>query len=188
MDMKVGPDDVADTLLARENITDPTSRQTDNGLDRSVMPASAWNARVSDLMEQWPMQKLAIDMVEFAEELHQALPIAGNPPGLTIESLCLKLMQLEASLTTLLARSGINRADPIDLASDADSHHNTAGRRASHGVPETVVQNLSSTWTLNGQLLRPAMVVVSPAQPEQRSAGAVTSVSSSSPTKANRHD
>ncbi len=149
---------------------------------QAALPGPVRPAWVPDFIEQWPMQKIAIDMVDFAEELHRCLAVASGSHTHVARSLCLTLIQLDASLTKLLARSGIERDDPTGSAFDPHSHQEVVQQPLSGNGPGTVVRALSSSWTLNGQLLRPAMVVVSTARPDKRPAVTMTVVSPSHAT------
>ncbi len=128
----------------------PPDRAVPSLLAKAPAPMT-WESGMS---EHWPMQAIASDMVEFAEMLHRLLqaPAIGRLPD--------KVKELEQGLITLLAQNGIERRDPIGSAFDGRCHQKIAERRISACLPGTVVQTLSSAWTLNDQLLRPAMVVV----------------------------
>lgn len=117
--------------------------------------------------EAWPMQKIVTDMIDFAEELHRSLllvPSIQQAPA--IRGYLLTLAQLEAKLEMLLARSGVERDDPTGSSFDPASHQKMAEQCMSGEIPGTVIRACSSTWTMNGQLLRPAMVIVSVASPD----------------------
>lgn len=136
-------------------------------------------ARPLDYFEPWPMQKIVTDMVEFAEELHRGLlAVAGIGQAPASKGLPLTLMQLEAKLERLLTRSGVERDDPTGSTFDPTRHQKIAEDRMSDEIPGTVVRALSSTWTLNGQLLRPAMVIISAVSPVDIITGANSFASS----------
>jgi molecular chaperone GrpE len=63
----------------------------------------------------------------------------------------------------LLERNGIRRDDPTGAAFDPNLHQAMAEQESGEHPPGTVIQAWSAAWTLNGRLLRPAMVVVSKA-------------------------
>jgi molecular chaperone GrpE len=68
---------------------------------------------------------------------------------------------IERSFVGLLERNGIVRHDPTGAAFDP-ALHQAMDQTASIAHPAgTVLQSWTSAWTLNGRLLRPAMVVVS---------------------------
>ena len=127
------------------------------------MPAPARAAQVSDISGQWPVQLIATDMVEFAEMLHRRLQsVSGRSGGKAPAAAQLHetFRELEDGLIILLARNGIERTDPIGSLFDQRCHQKVGERRLSGCTPGTVVQTLSSAWTLNDQLLRPAVVIV----------------------------
>jgi molecular chaperone GrpE len=70
---------------------------------------------------------------------------------------------VERSFVSLLERNGINGDDPVGKPFDANLHQAMAEQATDEHPPGTVVQAWSRAWTLNGRLLRPAMVVVSKA-------------------------
>jgi molecular chaperone GrpE len=77
------------------------------------------------------------------------------------------LLGIERSFIGLLERNGIRREDPTGSAFDPNLHQAMAGRESAEQAPGTVLQAWTHGWTLNGRLLRPAMVVVAKA-PDSR--------------------
>ena len=71
---------------------------------------------------------------------------------------------VERSFVSLLERNGINADDPVGKPFDANLHQAMAEQATAEHPPGTVVQSWSRAWTLNGRLLRPAMVVVAKAE------------------------
>jgi molecular chaperone GrpE len=115
-----------------------------------------------DDARQYGTQKLAADVVEAAENLRrglQSIPDASSRHGL-VERLYDGFVGVERSFVAMLERNGIKRHDPTGTAFDAASQQAMAEQETSLQPAGTVVQALTSTWTLNGRLLRPAMVVV----------------------------
>jgi molecular chaperone GrpE len=111
------------------------------------------------------VQKFASDVVEAAENLRRgllSLPPAydGEPPILA--KLRAGFLGVENSFLGLLERNGIVREDPLGTAFDPQRHE-AMSQAESSSAPGTVLQAMSSAWTLNGRLLRPAMVVVAKA-------------------------
>ena len=60
----------------------------------------------------------------------------------------------------LLERNGIKREDPTGTAFDPNLHQAMSEQDSAEHPPGTVIQAWTPAWTLNGRLLRPAMVVV----------------------------
>lgn len=91
---------------------------------------------------------------------------ACNPslPGPGEPALVAKLREgfegIERSFLALLERNGIVATDPTGAAFDPNLHQAMAEQETTEHPPGTVIQTWSLAWTLNGRLLRPAMVVV----------------------------
>lgn len=113
---------------------------------------------------QYAIQKFAGDVVEAAQNLRrglEALPVQeeGEPELLT------KLREgfegVERSFLGILERHGVVRKDAQGQPFDPELHQAMAEQPAPEGVaPGTVLQAWTPAWTLNGRLLKPAMVVV----------------------------
>ncbi len=119
-----------------------------------------------DETRQYAVQKFAKDVVEAAENLRRGLGSLPAPePGES--EIVTKLRDgfegVERSFVSLLERNGINGDDPVGKPFDANLHQAMAEQATDEHPPGTVVQAWSRAWTLNGRLLRPAMVVVSKA-------------------------
>ena len=69
----------------------------------------------------------------------------------------------ERSFVGTLERNGIKREDPVGQPFDPNLHQAMAEQDSELHAPGTVLQAWSKAWTLNGRLLRPAMVVVAKA-------------------------
>lgn len=170
-----GLDGVPLTLTAEK------ARQSDHGRIANLevelfemrdkwMRAEAENANVRarakrDVEEakQFSMQRFATEVVEVADNLNRGLdsipPIDGDQAGLmtTIRD---GFAGVERSFVAMLERNGIRRADPTGIAFDAASHQAMGEQESSAHASGTVLLAITPSWTLNGRLLRPAMVVV----------------------------
>ncbi len=119
-----------------------------------------------DDTRQYAVQKFAADVVEAAENLRRG--IASLPQGETgLPEIVVKVREglegVERSFIGTLERNGIKRDDPVGHAFDPNLHQAMAEQESELHPPGTVMQSWSSAWTLNGRLLRPAMVVVAKA-------------------------
>ena len=131
-----------------------------------------------DEARRFAVQKFATDVVEAAENLHRG--IESLPPASAHETEILSRLRegfsgIERSFVGLLERNGIKRQDPTGCAFDAGLHQAMDEQPSASHPPGTVLQAWSSAWTLNGRLLRPAMVVVATApgrRPTQSASGA----------------
>ena len=112
----------------------------------------------------YAIQKFAHDVVEAAENLRRGLD-ALPPPAPDENELLTKLRGgfegVERSFLALLERNGIARRDVQGEPFDPEFHQAMAEQPATGGAaPGTVLQAWTPAWTLNGRLLKPAMVVV----------------------------
>ncbi len=134
------------------------------------MRAEAENANVRsrarkdiDDTRQYAVQKFATDVVEAAENLKRgidSLPPASDDQPAILAKVREGLEGVERSFVGTLERNGIKRDDPVGQPFDPNLHQAMAEQESETEAPGTVIQAWSKAWTLNGRLLRPAMVVV----------------------------
>jgi molecular chaperone GrpE len=68
---------------------------------------------------------------------------------------------VERAFVAMLERHGVQKQDAAGKPFDPELHQAMAEQPAPEGVePGTVIQAWTPAWTLNGRLLKPAMVVV----------------------------
>ena len=137
------------------------------------MRAEAENANVRararkdvDDTRQYAVQKFATDVVEAAENLKRGIdslpPATADQPAI-VGKVREGLEGMERSFISTLERNGIKREDPVGQAFDPNLHQAMAEQESETHAPGTIIQAWSQAWTLNGRLLRPAMVVVAKA-------------------------
>ena len=115
----------------------------------------------------YAIQKFARDVVEAAENLRRGLdalpPAAEEEPDL-LAKLRNGFEGVERSFLSLLERNGIQKKDVVGDPFDPELHQAMAEQPGPEGVvPGSVLQAWTPAWTLNGRLLKPAMVVVATA-------------------------
>lgn len=141
------------------------------------MRAEAENANVRararkdvDDTRQYAVQKFATDVVEAAENLKRGIdslpPASADEPAI-VGKVREGLEGVERSFISTLERNGIKREDPVGQPFDPNLHQAMAEQETETQVAGTVLQAWSKAWTLNGRLLRPAMVVVAKAPVEE---------------------
>jgi molecular chaperone GrpE len=110
------------------------------------------------------VQKFARDVVETAENLRRgldSLPAAEEGESAIVAKLREGFAGVERGFVAVLERHGVQRVDATGTAFDPELHQAMSEQPAPEGVvPGTVIQAWTPAWTLNGRLLKPAMVVV----------------------------
>jgi molecular chaperone GrpE len=103
-------------------------------------------------------------VVETAENLRRGLD--SLPPAQEGEDELLAKLRngfegVERAFVAMLERHGVQRREAQGQPFDPELHQAMAEQPAPEGVePGTVMQAWTPAWTLNGRLLKPAMVVV----------------------------
>jgi len=120
--------------------------------------------READEARQFAVQKFARDVVETAENLRRGLdslpPAAEDEPEL-LAKLRNGFAGVERGFVAMLERHGVQKHDAAGKPFDPELHQAMSEQPAPEGVePGTVIQAWTPAWTLNGRLLKPAMVVV----------------------------
>jgi molecular chaperone GrpE len=116
------------------------------------------------------VQAIARDMAEVGENLRRGLDSLPKPttdePEM-VSRLREGFASIERSFLAALERNGVRRDDPTGAAFDPNLHQAMAEQENAEHPPGTVLQAWTPAWTLNGRLLRPAMVVVAKAVPAE---------------------
>lgn len=119
-----------------------------------------------DDTRQYAVQKFATDVVEAAENLKRGIdslpPVTPDLPAI-VAKVREGLEGVERSFVGTLERNGIKCEDPHGKPFDPNLHQAMAEQESEAFTPGTIIQAWSKAWTLNGRLLRPAMVVVAKA-------------------------
>lgn len=174
----VSPDDLMQAATTRiAALEAEVSEMKDRWMrsEAEIANVRARSRREVDETRQYAVQKFATDVVEAAENLRRGItslpaPEPGQPEivGKVREG----LEGVERSFLSILERNGVRREDPTGAAFDPNVHQAMAEQESEAHKPGTVMHAWSSVWTLNGRLLRPAMVVVAKAPPAEISASA----------------
>jgi len=169
----VDPDDTASAAEpaaeAEPATIEQLTRERDEMRDRwmrseaEIANVRARAKRDVDDTRQYAVQRFATDIVEAAENLRRGLSSlpaaeAGEPDIVT--KLREGLEGVERNFTSILERHGIKRTDPTGQPFDANFHQAMSEQPSAEHEPGTVMQAWTQAWTLNGRLLKPAMVVV----------------------------
>lgn len=122
--------------------------------------------RDADDARLYAVQKFARDVVESADNLRRGLdtlPAQADGEPDIVGKLRDGFEGVERSFLSVLERNGIARVDAVGKPFDANLHQAMAEQPSAEHPPGTVIQAWTAGWTLNGRLLRPAMVVVAKA-------------------------
>jgi molecular chaperone GrpE len=114
-------------------------------------------------------QKFAGDMVDAAENLKRgldSLPAETPEEPRSLSGLRSGLIEIERSFVDVLQRNGVSREDPTGAVFAPEMHQAIGHREVSTQPAGTVAHAVSPVWTLNGRLLRPAVVLVASAPPD----------------------
>ncbi|HUZ63180.1 MAG TPA: nucleotide exchange factor GrpE [Acetobacteraceae bacterium] len=124
--------------------------------------------REVDEARLYAVQKFAADVAEVAENLRRgldSLPAAEADEPALVARLREGFAGIERSFLGTLERHGIRSDDPTGAPFDPNLHQAMAEQDSAEHPPGTVLQAWTRGWTLNGRLLRPAMVVVAKTAP-----------------------
>lgn len=107
---------------------------------------------------RFALDRFVADLAPVRESLEMGLGAAGGEgaKGALAEGLAMTLKQLDQ----VLAKYGVALVDPVGAAFDPELHEAMQTVPSDQAAPDTVVQVLQKGLTLNGRLLRPALVVV----------------------------
>jgi molecular chaperone GrpE len=119
--------------------------------------------REVDEARLYAVQKFARDVVEAAENLRRGIDSLPKPqphePDI-VTRLREGFEGVERSFVGVLERNNIVAEDPLGKMFDANLHQAMGEQPSDQHPPGTIIQAWSRGWTLNGRLLKPAMVVV----------------------------
>lgn len=119
-----------------------------------------------DETRQYAVQKFARDVAEAAENIKRGLdsiPARTEGEADIVGKLRDGFEGVERSFVALLERNGVVRTDPTGALFDPNLHQAMAEQETAEHPAGTVIQAWTNAWTLNGRILRPAMVVVAKA-------------------------
>ncbi|MDR3521276.1 MAG: nucleotide exchange factor GrpE [Acidocella sp.] len=124
--------------------------------------------REVDEARLYAVQKFARDVVEAAENIRRgidSLPKQEPNEPEAVTKMRSGFEGIERSFVALLERNGIDRQDPTGAQFDPNYHEAMAEQETTDYPAGTILHAWSQTWTLNGRLLRPGMVVVAKGGP-----------------------
>ncbi|MBB5694200.1 nucleotide exchange factor GrpE [Muricoccus pecuniae] len=156
----------ADTLAPADDLAAQLAEMRDKWLRAEAEMQNLRNRHKRELEDarNYAVTKFARDVADTAENLRRGLDaLPATPEG--EESPVAKLRGgfegVERAFLAMLERHGVKAEDPKGKAFDPELHQAMAEQPAPEGVePGTVITAWTPAWTINGRLLKPAMVVV----------------------------
>lgn len=114
---------------------------------------------------KFALEKFAGDLLAVVDSLERGTQ-AGDPANEAVKPM-LEGMQLTLKqLLDTLRRFQVERVDPLGQPFNPELHQAMAMEESTSAEPDSVLKVFQCGYTLNGRLLRPAMVVVSKAPSE----------------------
>jgi molecular chaperone GrpE len=157
------PDDAS---LIIQNLKLELADMRDRGMRSEAEIANIRSRARRDVEEarQFGLQKFATDVVEVADNLLRGIEaIPSDSFGKDAQLLARVregLVDIERGFVGILKRNGITKEDPVGQAFDPQRHEAMSAQETGEHDPGIVMHAMSSSWTLNGRLIRPAMVIV----------------------------
>lgn len=165
-DQQQTPTQPADAMARIAELEAELSQVKDRWL-RSEAEMQNLRARTKREVEDaraYAVQKFARDVVEAADNLRrglEALPAQEEGEAELLTKLRGGFEGVERAFLSILERNGVAKHDATGKPFDPELHQAMAQQPPPEGVAAgTVIQAWTPAWTLNGRLLKPAMVVV----------------------------
>ncbi len=170
------PDELMRAASARITELEEEARALKDRWMRAEAEIANVRARAKREVEEarlFAVQAFARDLAEAADNLRRgldSLPEARPGEPEMVGRLREGFVGVERGLLAALERHGVRRSDPTGAAFDPNLHQAMAEQASEEHPSGTVVSAWTPAWTLNGRLLRPAMVVVARAAPGELTA------------------
>lgn len=113
---------------------------------------------------RFSIEKFAKDMLPVVDSLEMGLA-ASNDIDVDVSALKEGMELTYKQLISSLERSGVEQVNPEGELFSPDLHQAISVVPSPDHAPNTVTQVFQKGYTLNGRLLRPAMVIVTPSAP-----------------------
>ncbi|PCI19694.1 MAG: nucleotide exchange factor GrpE [Piscirickettsiaceae bacterium] len=115
---------------------------------------------------RFSVEKFAKDMLPVVDSLEMGLAAAGDASA-DVTAIKEGMELTYKQLLTSLEKSGIEQVNPLAETFNSELHQAISMVPSPDHEPNTVMQVFQKGYTLNGRLLRPAMVIVSQSQPPE---------------------
>ncbi|PCI68056.1 MAG: nucleotide exchange factor GrpE [Piscirickettsiaceae bacterium] len=113
---------------------------------------------------RFSVEKFAKDMLPVVDSLEMGLAASDDTSG-DVKAIKEGMELTYKQLLDSLAKSGVEQINPEGDVFDSECHQAISMVPSPDHEPNTVMQVFQKGYSLNGRLLRPAMVIVSQSQP-----------------------
>lgn len=117
-----------------------------------------------DNARKFALERFAGALLPIADNLERALAAIGEPSD-AVRALFEGVELTQRSFLDTLHKFEVHPVDPVGKTFDPEFHQAMSLVEAPGAAPNTVVACMQKGFTLNGRLLRPAMVMVAKAAP-----------------------
>jgi molecular chaperone GrpE len=114
---------------------------------------------------KFALERFCGDLLSVVDNLERALESAGDDQG--IASLLEGIELTRKGLMDVLVKYGVESVDPMGEPFDPETAQAMSMVEQPDAEPNSVIAVMQKGYTLNGRLLRPAMVMVAKAPSEQ---------------------
>ncbi len=155
--------DIAEAELTVDHLKDELDAAKDAALRAAAEAQNARRRAEQDVEKarKFALERFAGDLLPVVDNLRRALEAAAEAEGVDAISEGVDLTL--RSLLDVLKKNGIETVDPAGEPFDPQLHQAMTMIPNPELEPNTVMDVMQQGYTLNGRLLRPAMVVVSKA-------------------------
>ena len=110
---------------------------------------------------KYGIEKFSIELLVVADNLERALNSASESKDESAKAILDGVSLTLKSLNDCFAKSSIEAVDPLGEPFDPQLHQAIATQESPDSEPNSVIEVIQKGYTLNGRVIRPAMVMVS---------------------------
>ena len=110
---------------------------------------------------KYGIEKFSTELLVVADNLERALNSASDSKDESVKAILDGVSLTLKSLNDCFAKSSIEAVDPLGEPFDPQLHQAIATQESPDSEPNSVIEVIQKGYTLNGRVIRPAMVMVS---------------------------
>lgn len=158
-------DDIAEAEHTVEHLKDELDAAKDAALRAAAEAQNARRRAEQDVEKarKFALERFASDLLPVVDNLRRALDASSEAEAEGVDAITEGVDLTLRSLLDVLKKNGIEVVDPAGEPFDPQLHQAMTMVPNPDLEPNTVMDVMQQGYTLNGRLLRPAMVVVSKA-------------------------